>query len=243
MPSGPKWMGDFLEKTVMSVEGLLGSRVKVLEATHITPNVKKIKFVGNISRMNFRIGYAIVIRVNDKEFRNYTPSYYDKRQGILEVIFHIHGNAPGSNFIDKLKKDDEILISMPRGNNQYDPSRNRHLFFGDETSLSLAVAAQPILKKNKHQFQFYFELDDENKEAPGILGLENYSVFDKNDIFKNENKILCLPIITENVWENANFVLTGNGRSVQTFRRTLKQKYPSAKISAKGYWLEGKMGL
>jgi len=46
----------------------------VLETTYINPNIKKIRFKGDIAGMNFQLGYAVLIRINDTEYRNYTIS-------------------------------------------------------------------------------------------------------------------------------------------------------------------------
>lgn len=233
----PKWAADWTEKA-----GSIMSDMKVLEAVYINPNIKKIRFQGDIARMNFQIGYANIIRVSDTEFRNYTASYYNVREGILDIIFHIHGNGVGSRYIDGLQQADELRISIPRGKKMYDETNRQQFIFGDETSLGLACSISPVLQKNKHQYQFYFELDDENQNIPALLGFENYMVFPKNNTFKNEQWVSELPVFNSAKWNTANFILTGNVKSVQTFRKTLKGK-SRANISSQGYWLEGKKGL
>jgi len=98
MPRVAKWLGD-------AMEGLMTSKMplmEVSETTYINPNIKKIRFKGDIAGMNFQLGYAVLIRVNDTEFRNYTISFSDVKNGIIEIIFHIHGQAAGSLFIDNL---------------------------------------------------------------------------------------------------------------------------------------------
>lgn len=233
----PKWAADLTEKA-----GSIMPDMKILEAVYISPNIKKIRFQGDISRMNFQIGYANVIRVSDTEFRNYTASYHNFDEGILDIIFHIHGNGTGSRYMDQLQPEDALRISIPRGKKMYDETKRQQFIFGDETSLGLACSILPILQKNKHQYQFYFELNDENQSVPGLLGLENYTVFSKKNRLGNEQWINELPVFNTGEWNNANFILTGNVKSVQTFRKKLKDK-PGVKISSQGYWLEGKKGL
>lgn len=232
--SMPKWIGDWLE-------GAGGPRVKVIETFYITPTIKKIRFQGNISKMDFVLGGASVIRVSETEYRNYTIAYHNIEMGILEIIFHIHGNGKGSQYINTLKIGDELYISSPRGREAYNPKLKQHLIFGDETSLGLACSLLPILKQNQHYFQFYFELDEENKNAPKVLGLENYTVFPKNILFRSEKWISDLPVFKTLDWQATQFILTGNVQSVQTIRKVLKKN--SGKIFSQGYWLEGKKGL
>jgi NADPH-dependent ferric siderophore reductase len=231
----PKWVGDLLE-------GTLRPNFKVLTTAYISPQVKKISFQGDISKMRFQIGYANVVRVSETEYRNYTVAHYDAKAGLVDIIFHIHGNGVGSDYIDALKSGDEIYLSSPRGHKEYDPGVKKQIIFGDETSLGLACSFLTVLKNNQHQFQFYFELADENKNVPQLLGLENFTVFPKDGCFNNEAWVHNLPIFKTNDWKGANFVLTGNVNSVQAIRKVLKNNR-SGKVLAKGYWLEGKKGL
>ncbi|MGN7783861.1 FAD-binding oxidoreductase [Niabella sp. 22666] len=216
--------------------------MRVLETSYISPQIKKIRFQGNISKWNFQMGYASVVRVSETEFRNYTVFYHDKENGIFDIIFHIHGNGVGSKYIDTLQTNDELFISQPRGKVLYDPSIKQQFFFGDETSLGIAVALCSLLKSNNYKFQFYFELDEENKNVPELLELENYTVFTKNGSFINEKWVSNLPLFQTDEWSTANFALVGNAKSIQTFRKVLKYKN-QGNIYSQGYWLEGKKGL
>ena|SRR6218665_507741 len=228
----PKWVGDLFESS-------LRPNMKVLSTTYLSPQLKKIRFQGNISKMNLQIGYANVIRVSETDYRNYTVAYYNKKDGVFDIIFHIHGNGVGSNYIDALKTGDVIYISSPRGKKLYDPSVKQQFIFGDETSLGVALSFLPVLIKNQHQFQFLFELEEENKDVPQLLGMTNYKVLLKNDNVKNEKLMSKLHAVD---WKTANFVLTGNVKSVQSFRKMIKSS-SAGKIISQGYWLEGKKGL
>lgn len=231
----PKWIGDWLESAV-------GPRLTVLAAVYLTPTIKQIRFKGDISKMTFLIGGASVIRVSDTEYRNYTISGYDIDKGILEIIFHLHGNGVGSFYTDALKPGDQLHVSSARGRAVYDPKVKQYLIFGDETSLGLACSLLALLRKNEHDFHFYFELDQQNEYAPKLLNFNNYTVFPKNGFFKDEKLIKELPLFQSVGWQAANFVLTGNARSVQMLRNALK-KGATGKVFAQGYWLEGKKGL
>lgn len=233
--STPKWIGDLFEST-------LRPNMKVLETSYISQQIKKIRFQGDISKMNVQIGYATIIRVSETEYRNYTIAYHDKEKGLFDIIFHIHGNGVGSQYIDTLKTGDVLYIGPSRGRKLYDPGVKQQFIFGDETCLGLANSFVPYLKKNNHRFQFYFELDEENKKVPELLGLENFTVFPKNGSFRNEKWINDLPLFKTSEWNTASFVLIGNVKSVQSFRKVIKNNM-SGKITSQGYWLEGKKGL
>src|SRR5690606_31089812 len=208
----PKWVSNLFGSAMKP-------NVKVLETGYISSQIKKIRFQGDISKWSFQIGYASVVRVSETEFRNYTVAYHDTKNGIFDIVFHIHGNGVGSKYIDTLQENDELFISPPRGKKLYERNVKQQFIFGDETSLGVAVALFPLLKKNNQQFQFYFELDEENKNIPELLGLENFTVFPKNSSFRNEKWINDLPLFKTDEWNTANFALVGNVKSVQTFRK------------------------
>lgn len=216
--------------------------VRVITTTLISPQIKRIRFQGDISKWSFEIGYASVVRVSETEFRNYTVAFHDKEEGVFDILFHIHGEGVGSRYIDMLKANDELFISPPRGKDLYNPGLKQQFFFGDETSLGVAAAFLPVLKKNGHQFRFYFELHDENREVPELLKLEEYTIFPKNNSFREEKWVAGLPFFKTDHREAANFALVGNVRSVQTFRKVLKDRTQGT-IHSQGYWLEGKKGL
>jgi NADPH-dependent ferric siderophore reductase len=233
--SMPKWIGDWIESAA-------GPRLTITETIYITPTIKKIRLQGNISKMNFIIGGASVIRVSETEYRNYTIAYQNIEKGIIEIIFNIHGNGVGSTYIDTLRPGEELYVSSARGRKSFEPNVKKHLFFGDETSLGFACSLHSFLKGSSSELQFYFELQEENKNAPQLLGLQKYTVFPKNNSFQNEKWISNLPVFHTSDLQTTNFILTGNVTSVQNFRKVLK-KNSTGSIFSQGYWLEGKKGL
>lgn len=233
--SMPKWVGDLFSSA-------LRPNMKVLSVESLSPQIKKVRFNGDIAKMHFEIGYANVIRVTETEYRNYTIAYYNKHEGILDIIFHIHGKGPGSRYADSLQSGSEVFISSPRGKKLYDAKASKQFIFGDETTLGLACSFLPALEQGQHEFQFYFELEEENKHIPLLLGLKNYTVFPKNKSFQQEKWISQLPLFQFADWHTGSFVLAGNVSSVQALRKVLKGNNASH-IASQGYWLEGKKGL
>ncbi|MBL0740693.1 FAD-binding oxidoreductase [Chryseolinea lacunae] len=221
----PKWIGNLFEAS-------LRPNFRVLATTYLSPQIKKIRFRGDLSKMNLQIGYANVIRVGETEYRNYTVAGHNAKDGTLDMIFHIHGHGVGSNFINSLNVGDELFISDPRGKKFYEPAVKQQVIFGDETSLGLACSFLRVLKENQHQFQFYFALGRENEQVLPLLGFENYTVLPKGP-----SSIPHYPDMP-----TANFILTGNAKSVHVFRKGLKN-LTTGKIFSQGYWLEGKKGL
>ena len=237
MPSAPKWLFDFADR-LMPTAPLM----TVVHTELVSEGLKKIRFTGDFKKMDVKTGCYMDFRVSDTEVRRYTISYIDHEKSSIEFIAHLHGDAPGSRFMELLKTGDKVKVSSPRGRKYYDEAIKKYLVFGDETSLALACSFQPVLLQRAHPFLFYFELDDQNKSAPELLGLQNCTVFPKNGSFRKGDFIKDLPVVRSADWQDAGFILTGNVRSVQEFRKVLKSR-SSAKVNTHGYWLEGRAGL
>ncbi|RZJ52987.1 MAG: siderophore-interacting protein, partial [Flavobacterium sp.] len=231
MPNAPKWVLDVVEKIFIPKLPLM----KVTETELLSPSVKRIRFNGDFKSLNFQPSSYMDIRVSDTEVRRYSAAFSDTKNGIMDFIVHLHGTHPGSEYMRQLNVGDKISPSILKTHKCYNESAKKYVVFGDETSLALACSVFSVFKKNKDQFQFYFELDEENKNVPELLKLENCTVFPKDGSFRNEKWIQDLPVFQTEEWKNANFILTGNAKSVQTFRKVLKNN-TSAKIISHGYW-------
>ena len=64
MPKVPKWVADAME----SVFSGKSRKVSIVEVTYLNPHLKKITFKGDLKGVKFKIGQAIVIRVDDMNF-------------------------------------------------------------------------------------------------------------------------------------------------------------------------------
>lgn len=239
MPSAPKWVFDTLDLFVSKIP-----LVTIGETTYLSPSVKRIQLEGDFKNFHFPVGTFFDIRVSDTDSRRYTVAHINEEKDKLELIAHVHGKGCGSDYMHRLKAGDTIPLNTPRTEQKYyDKTAEKIVFFGDETSLALACSFLPVAKSNKLPIRFIFELDEENKHLPALLGLENSLVYSKNNLFRDSAWIeRNLAILHTKDWQDAYYVLTGNVKSVQTFRKVIKSK-ASAKIKHHGYWLEGKKGL
>ena len=239
MPKAPKWFND-------TVETLLGSKmplVRVTETAYLNQFIKRIRLQGDLKGWNCEPGYATGVRISDTEYRNYTPAFEDVEKGIVELIVHLHSDAPGSRYMNNLSAGDELKLIMPRGKKVYSEDATQYFFFGDETTLALACALKERLKKNKALLHFYFELDAENKNIPAILGLDNYRVLSKNKTLAHVELVNQLPLFQMPGFKDATFIVSGNATTVQTVRRAIKQHGVNGNIVAQAYWAAGKTGL
>lgn len=241
MPKVPKWAADAME----SLFSGKARKVVVSEIVYLNPYIKKITFKGDFTNVKFKTGQAIVIRVDDTNFRNYTPSDWSSADGICEVIFHLHGNGPGSKYISDLALNDTLSIGLPRGFDFYKKEYKYHFFFGDETAIGFFKSLKHAIEENGQNYLGILEVNNDSlhiqTDFEGLLDVV------PNSGIKAESAIFFLENLHESVWQlwkNSMFYLIGNARSIQNFRKALKAKGVSSRnIITQPYWMEGKIGL
>ncbi|MFZ4929620.1 siderophore-interacting protein [Chryseobacterium sp. Mn2064] len=240
MPSLPKWIND-------TVENVWSSKFKDCTVTHIeniTPDLLRVRFATDLQDTSYEPTYAIGIRVNDRDFRNYSPFNFNKEEGTFDIIFHLHDvAAAGSNFVVQLSVGSSVKILMPRGKRFYEHNAKIHFSIGDETSLGSSLSIKEAVDQNKGTFICLHELEE-------ILALETLNLYGYhspknntmrmiealNDFLNEENEAIHN--------DEAVFYLTGNGERMSLFRKFLKARGVSPKcIKSQAYWIEGKRGL
>lgn len=240
MPTLPKWIND-------AMEGLLKSHFRPVVATQIddySSSLRKIQFQGDFNGLAFEPGYAVAFRVSDTAYRNYTPFLLDARQGICEILFHLHGNGPGSDFMRGMRVGEVMRMLSPRGRTVYRANVSHHVVVGDETTLGLALAIRNEATVHGHSCNTIFELDDRSimeelelyghvltKEPLNKAGRIRQFVFQQN-----ENAGTRL--------DDTGFYIAGNADTMRLVRRELKEmNVPPKNIFSQAYWAEGKTGL
>lgn len=240
MSSLPKWIND-------AVENLLPSKFKdctIIKTIHITNDLKQITFETDLSDVYFEPAYAVGFRINDRDFRNYSPFHFDKEKGTFDILFHLHDTeAVGCNFINQLSVGDSLKMIIPRGRRFFDHEAKIHFSIGDETSLGSSIAIQEAAEESNNSFVCLHELEDplilEKLNLYGYYTSKNnwMTILNQvNEFLKEEKKAV------EN--EEVTFYLTGNGETMALLRRYLKEKgVRSTNIRSQAYWIEGKKGL
>lgn len=219
-------------------------RVTVTEIISLHPSLKKIRFAGEFSSVRFEVGQAVILRINDTDFRNYTPAHFDSKAGTCEVLFHLHGNGPGSAFIDSLQPGSTLLMGLPRGFSVLKKSSPCHFFYGDETTLGLFYSCAQVLRHTSQQYGGILEFSDLSS-IPDGLGLDLPVVEKKPGTAAPAISYLdqYSPAAWE-AWKKGTFYLMGNALSIQQFRKALKERgVGSSHIVTQPYWAAGKIGL
>lgn len=240
MPSLPKWIND-------TVENVWSSKFKECTVTSIesvSENLLRLLFSTDLKNIDFEPGYAIGIRVNERDFRNYSPFSFNREEGTFEVVFHLHDHkAAGSSFISSLSPGDFIKILIPRGKRFFDSGAKIHFSVGDETSLGSSLSIKEAAEETGSSFVCLHEL--ENPAALEMLGLFGYHspknspveiIEALNDFLREEKEAISNDEVV--------FYLTGNGATMSLVRKFLKAKGVSSLcIRSQAYWIEGKKGL
>ncbi|MEL6672399.1 MAG: siderophore-interacting protein, partial [Bacteroidota bacterium] len=185
-------------------------------------------------------------RVEGREFRHYTPSYYDGPSGICEVLFYLHGLGPGSSWAAELAPGDQMKLMGPGGRTAYQESAPFHVFFGDESALGLCLNLAREADRQGTPFQCLLELAAHHSGWPEELGLSAKVVgkSEESPASPALHWLESLPLSTWTDWQEASFYLAGRVRSIQQLRKYLKAKgIASRQLISAPYWTEGKRGL
>lgn len=240
MPSLPKWIND-------TVENVWSSKFKECTVNHIeqiTNDLRLIRFETELENVPYEPAYAIGIRINDRDFRNYSPFNFNKEAGTFDVLFHLHDmSAAGSHFVTRLREGDSIKLLMPRGKQFFTQGARIHFSLGDETSLGSSISIKEAVEESGSLFICLHELDD--CSALEKLNLYGYHCPKNNTMRMIEALNDFLREEKESISDDeVIFYLTGNGERMSLIRKFLKARGVSPKcIKSQAYWIEGKKGL
>ena len=242
MPRVPKWLGDALESVLASKY----LTVNVASITLLTDTICWLKLSGDFVGVDFQPGYAVDFRVNDNDFRHYTPSAFDAGAGTCEILIHLHGKGPGSAFVSRLKAGETLKMVIPRGRKLYDRDHQFHFFFGDETALGLfKLFSEEIHALNQH-YTGVMEMSEENQGLAERFGMKLKTVLKSPDHPGRYAAASLHAFKTDDphIFKQGIFYLIGNAASIQHFKRTLRHMGVAIKnIKTQAYWVEGKAGL
>ena len=234
------------------MESVLGSQmhaVTVSEVTYMDPRLKRVRFRGDLSGTRFLPGQVVQLRVSDTEYRHYTPSFFDKENGVCDVLFYLHGKGPGSEWAEGLCEGQTLKLRGPGGRLKYNSSSKYHFMFGDETSIGLFECIKDAVNSNNQEYLCILELENEFVNWPDFAKLSAEVVSKTTENPASEAIAILASVSTTesvfwDVWRDATFYLAGRAKSIQYFRKALKERGISgSQIRTEPYWEEGKRGL
>ena len=241
MPKLPSWLANTMEKMISNKI----FEVEVADTRMLSNNIKEIILRGNFLDLDFIPGKEVLFRINSNEYRHYTLSDFDQEAGTCQIIFFLNRKGPGSSWAANIEKGNQLKFIADQAKVKYNFDSNQHFFFGDETSIGLYESFGKTAQDLDHECFGILEMNEENDQALANIDLlidvvpSDLTSPAGNAIEWMEN---MHPKCWE-MWENASFYLTGRGKSVQKFKKYLKERGVSYKqIQTTCYWENGKTG-
>lgn len=218
----------------------------VSDIQFFTNDIKQVQFTGDFSKACFHPGQELRFRVDDNNFRRYTLSAFDEKQGTCSVIFHLHQKGPGSRWAADLQTGDTVEFSAEKGILRYDETASHHFFFGDETAVGLFNWFKRIALQNDREYFGVLELHPQNEPVLPQLRFMVESV-PPLAAMPAQNAIRWMEDMDPHcwqTWQKAVFYLAGRTVSLQRFRQyLLEHGVKNPQIHTASYWTDGKAGL
>ncbi len=216
--------------------------VTVMHTETPYPGFRSVRFEGPLQKCRYTPGNVVEFRVNDTDYRHYTPSSFDSEKGICEILFYLHDRGPGSAWASQLSIGDSLRLMGPGGRISFREASSRHIVFGDETSVGLGLAIQNECRARKAEVTIIIEADKTCHEFVGKNGPDWFSL-DRQDPHW-ERLILDTAGKRGGFLTGTSFYLSGRAKSIQRLRNLLKENGVEARqIFTEPYWEEGKKGL
>lgn len=214
---------------------LLFSQGTVLSTTSITPHFRRLELGAQTAP-----GPGDKVQVLlDEGMRTYTPFGFDAAKRSMQLLAWLHAKeSPGARWASEVSPGAHVTYFGPRRSLRLDALTGHVVVFGDETSFALA---RSLFEARRATVQGIFEVFDPHECSTVLdtLGLEHRTLLARTaDLRHLDQAVAAIAASTP-----THLVLTGNAKSIQRLRTTLKQASLSVPQLTKAYWAEGKRGL
>jgi ferric-chelate reductase (NADPH) len=190
---------------------------------------------------------AAKVRLNagSWEMRAYTPLALDAAAGRVQILAYLHGEGPGSIWARSARPGDVTHILGLQESLDLMELAQPAVFFGDETSLAAAKTLQSHLAPGRAT-RCIFEVSSARdcQMVADRLGLRDAA------FHLRQTDDAHIPLVAREIDRamadsaTSHLVLTGNGRSIQAIRASLRAGRSGAiDFHVKAYWAPGKTGL
>jgi NADPH-dependent ferric siderophore reductase len=211
--------------------------------THVealAPKLRLIRVEGEDLRgVPFIAGQEIEVRVSDRAFRHYTPSYFDTKRGVIELVIYLNGRGPGSIWAEQIAIGDSVDVLGPGGRFRLDDHLGTHVFTGDESSIALFRVLTNAVRPAARVVGA-IEVD------PEIYACSDLSFGPAEKIVRNEGERgrVLIDWVQKNVIHLSRPVTIYSAGHAGTIRR-LKRALDGARIRFRGrpYWDEARRGM
>ena len=228
---------------------LMAGAVQVDAVHALSPRFRLLSLRGAALRVREHVpGDKLQVRVAGMAFRTYTPLRRGAGDDTLELLAHVHGPGPAARWLDGVAPGDACHVLGPRRSLDLAAIDRSTVFFGDETSLALALAlcTTALGGLDTH---FIFETGDvaETRALLDTLGhgmLRHAWLLERraDDGHLAEVESALLRYAKADAWRQ--YVLTGRAAALQRATGALRRAgaRPSQML-VKAYWAPGKTGM
>lgn len=207
---------------------------KVVSNEKLSPHFQFLTIKGKkFKKADWIPGQKIQVRLGDELMRSYTPSSWDKENGVVQTLVYMHGKGPGALWARDAKPGAKATILGPRGSLVLDESLKEVFFFGDETTFGLAYA---IRENFKHlSVKCFFESTD-TEESKAVL--EKFNLKDSALYPLSQADIIASDIARGfDMKETSKIVLSGKQQTIVAIRQKLYTLgITPEQIIVKVYW-------
>lgn len=210
------------------------SESKVVSNERLSPHFQFLTIKGkSFKKSDWIPGQKIQVRLGDELMRSYTPSSWDKANGVVQTLVYMHGKGPGALWARDAKAGEKATILGPRGSLSLAPELTDVYFFGDETTFGLAYALKENFKAVN--IQCFFESVDLNESRPV---LEKFNLKESSLYALSQFDIIASDIAR--AFKNnptSKIVLSGKQQSIVAIRQKLYTLgITPEQIIVKVYW-------
>jgi ferric-chelate reductase (NADPH) len=237
--------------------GLVGQAVLRLmtrdtrvDAVHaLSPHFRLVSLRGEALRRVVHVpGDKVQVRVAGMAFRTFTPFRLGEGDDSLELLGHVRGGAPAARWLGAVAPGDRCHVLGPRRSMDLAAIDRSTVFFGDETSLGLALAlcGTPLGGLDTH---FIFEVADAVEvrtvlEAMGRGMLHHAWLVQRRADGAHLADVEAVLMRYARADSFRQYVLSGRSLTIQRLQRALRDAGATpSQMLVKAYWAPGKIAL
>lgn len=234
---------------VFGKEKLIGRTGTVTEIEMVTPHMKRVRLVGSeLRHQNWGQGHHIRIFVDSMlklhdSLRSYSVWHYDGEQGIVDLLMLIHGEGPGSKWIENVKVGDRATFISVLGRFRIIPEAPYYLLAAEETG---AVALQALWKNFPAEKKVLgaFEADKPEDALADLPGKPFTWVYRNGKPASPESGLFEAIKKIELPSEPGVAYVAGETKTCLAIRNHLLEKgWPKRNLQVKPFWEVGRTGL
>jgi ferric-chelate reductase (NADPH) len=241
--------GDAPGLVCQAVLRLMAHATRVDAVHALSPRFRLVSLRGEALRRSVHVpGDKVQVRVAGMAFRTFTPFRMAEGDDSLALLGHVQGSAPAARWLGEVAPGDRCHVRGPRRSMDLAAIDRSTVFFGDETSLGLALAlcGTPLGGLDTH---FIFEVGDAAEvrtvlEATGRGMLRHAWLVERRPDGAHLADVEAALARYARADSFRQYVLSGQSLAIQRLQRALRGAGAKpSQMLARAYWAPGKIAL